>query len=174
MQLIHTRLRGKRLAKNAESVQEGIVREREQQAPEQMRLLQQRRGQTKGLLKNPTDKVATKLFVFVSRKSRGWKMQRHSAEISASRGAATRMAQCRACVRVWPPDGGSSCAFVTVQAGQDKLTRMDVLVDKGRANCTIHVQELFTHVAFICAWGRILVFIYFMYIDFQLLVSDFL
>lgn len=49
MQLIHTRLRGKRLAKNAESVQEEIVREREQQAPDQMRLLQQRGGQTKGL-----------------------------------------------------------------------------------------------------------------------------
>lgn len=76
------------------------------------------------------------------------------------------MAECRACARVWPPDGGSSCAFVTVQAGQDKLTRTDVLVEKGNANCTVHVQELFTHVAFICAfkkWLHILVFIYIMY-----------
>lgn len=90
-------------------------------------------------------------------------MQRHAAEISASRGAATRMAQCRACIHVWPPDGGSSCVFFTVQAGQDELTRTDVLMDKGRANCTIHVRELFTHVAFVCASGHILVFIYFMY-----------
>lgn len=59
----HTRLRGKRLAKNAESVQEEIVREREQQAPDQTRLLQQRRGQIKGLLKNPAEEgwSATKL-----------------------------------------------------------------------------------------------------------------
>lgn len=121
MQLIHTRLRGKRLAKNAESVQEEIVREREQQAPDRTRLLQQRGGQTKGLLKNPAEEgwSATKLSVCEQKQRlenaatlcRNMSIERSSYQD----GAVLHLCSCLASWR-WEQ-------LCLVQAGQDKLTR---------------------------------------------------